>query len=992
MKRTFKTIMTLLLAALLLFSAAAPAYAGWEHPAREAQAVPGDRPAGYEDGVECEYCGAWRYDDWLCSGGDHCAVGHGCGDDHHCSECGACESWGDFCEECRMCLDCAMETHQHCPSCGACGQQVGGCLICGCCFDCSPQCNDGCEDMCLDCHYELGLACCECGICYVDGSVDYCPECLLCSDCMYADYCSDCGMCGFCGYYVNGTHCPDCLKCTRNEGCLVCDRCFDCGGRCGDNCGELCLECHLDEDAACPDCGNCFINDNHKRCGDCGRCEDCGEGFCETCGLCMDCCLDQGLHCPGCHGCNEEAELFCQACGYCSDCALVCPACRESCSECWSFYCLDCGSCSNCKYLCETCERCEECVVLCADCHVICADCALLCENCQSCENCAQICPECGEACSSCAVICPWCELCEDCCGENSREAGCDHGVCVMDPEWEDHWLAEHGGLMVWLGVDRSSATVDEAITWRVTTLDAVGSVEYSFDVIWEDPDAGEMDFFYEGAWTSSPTLTLTPDRPGVYTVWLAVRDEAGKTASAEGGRVVVRYAPDSLRILSVTADKANAIMTHMITWTAEAQGGVGAKQYRFDIYRDTTIVTRTAYSASNQVSWKTSAGGLYKVKVHVKDAAGKELSCLSNSIPVLEVLSAVPSKTSAEVGEFVSWAVTMVGETNARRIRYDLLRDGQLIEQGFFVATPEYGYILEEPGVYTVRVTVRDAAGSFVLEGEAVNVGLPLPVLRGTVREGQSLLSWDEVPDAASYYLYRRDYSDGAWGKWGLKYRGAERSWSEETAAEGGKFEYRVRALNGEVLGGFSNAVILGPNPFEDVREGKWYHDAILWAYYHEPQITSGADLTHFAPNETCTRGQIMTFLWHAEKDPKPSELTNPFTDVKTGKYYYNAVLWAYHHEPQITGGTSLTTFGVNDPCTRAQVVTFLWKVKGAPEPETTENPFRDVKEGKYYYKAVLWAVENGISSGIGDGLFGTNESCTRAQIATFLYQCFAP
>ena len=223
MKRTATKILTLMLVFVILLTITAPAY------------------AGYEDGVECEYCGAWRYDDWLCSGGDHCAAGYGCGDEHHCTECGACESWGDFCEECVLCLDCAKDNHQHCPECGACGQQMGGCLICGCCFDCSPQCNDGCEDMCLECHIELGLACCECGNCYVDGSVDYCPECMLCSDCMYADYCSDCGMCGFCAWSVNGTHCPDCYTCTKNEGCLLCSRCFDCGGRCKDGCGEMCL-------------------------------------------------------------------------------------------------------------------------------------------------------------------------------------------------------------------------------------------------------------------------------------------------------------------------------------------------------------------------------------------------------------------------------------------------------------------------------------------------------------------------------------------------------------------------------------------------------------------------------------------------------------------------------------------------------------------------------------------------------------------------------
>ena len=180
--------------------------------------------------------------------------------------------------------------------------------------------------------------------------------------------------------------------------------------------------------------------------------------------------------------------------------------------------------------------------------------------------------------------------------------------------------------------------------------------------------------------------------------------------------------------------------------------------------------------------------------------------------------------------------------------------------------------------------------------------------------------------------------------------------------------------------------------NPFVDVKAGKWYYDAIMWAFYHDPQITSGTDATHFSPNATCTRAQVMTFLWHALNDPAPNSMTNPFTDVKPGKYYEKPVLWAYYSEPQVTGGTSATTFGINDPCKREQVVTFLWKAAGAPEPVTTVNPFKDVKEGKWYYKAVLWAVENGITSGMSADTFGVGKTCTRAQIVTFLYAAYGP
>ena len=165
---------------------------------------------------------------------------------------------------------------------------------------------------------------------------------------------------------------------------------------------------------------------------------------------------------------------------------------------------------------------------------------------------------------------------------------------------------------------------------------------------------------------------------------------------------------------------------------------------------------------------------------------------------------------------------------------------------------------------------------------------------------------------------------------------------------------------------------------------EGNWAHDPIDWAYFNG--ITSGKSPTTFAPKDTVTRAEAMSFLWLTLGSPEPETTENPFADVKEGKYYYKPVLWAV--ENGITSGTSETTFGPKDPCTRAQILTFIWTAAGRPEPETTENPFTDVKEDKYYYKDVLWGVENEITSGIAPDQFGTNNTCTRAQIVAFLYK----
>ena len=173
--------------------------------------------------------------------------------------------------------------------------------------------------------------------------------------------------------------------------------------------------------------------------------------------------------------------------------------------------------------------------------------------------------------------------------------------------------------------------------------------------------------------------------------------------------------------------------------------------------------------------------------------------------------------------------------------------------------------------------------------------------------------------------------------------------------------------------------------NPFVDVPENKYYFAPVLWAYYHDPRITSGTDDTHFSPNKTCTREQIVTFLWKAYGAPEPTSTEHPFTDVKPGKYYEKAILWAV--ENHITSGTSATTFGVGKACTREQVVTFLWKAAGAPEPKSTTHSFTDVVPGKYYEKPILWALENGITKGMTETTFGVGKPCTRAQVVTFLY-----
>ncbi len=183
--------------------------------------------------------------------------------------------------------------------------------------------------------------------------------------------------------------------------------------------------------------------------------------------------------------------------------------------------------------------------------------------------------------------------------------------------------------------------------------------------------------------------------------------------------------------------------------------------------------------------------------------------------------------------------------------------------------------------------------------------------------------------------------------------------------------------------LGGTAAAQPAGANPFTDVSNSAYYYDAVLWAV--EKGVTGGTTATTFSPNNPCTRAQIVTFLWRAAGSPKPASSANPFTDVKAGAYYYDAVLWAV--EKGITGGTTATTFSPNSACTRGQTVTFLWRSAGSPK-STGTNPFTDVSNSAYYYDAVLWAVEKGVTSGVTATTFGPGATVTRGQTVTFLYR----
>ena len=178
-------------------------------------------------------------------------------------------------------------------------------------------------------------------------------------------------------------------------------------------------------------------------------------------------------------------------------------------------------------------------------------------------------------------------------------------------------------------------------------------------------------------------------------------------------------------------------------------------------------------------------------------------------------------------------------------------------------------------------------------------------------------------------------------------------------------------------------------------LREGNPFVDVIEGSFFYDPvawalenNITTGTSATTFGPNGECLRAHVVTFLWRSAGCPEPTSAENPFVDVKEGDFFHKAVLWAV--ENGITNGVDATHFGPAVPCNRAQVVTFLYRAMQSPAVGTTACPFTDVVAGQWYEPAVLWAVENGITNGLSADTFGVDTTCNRAQVVTFLYRTY--
>lgn len=182
-----------------------------------------------------------------------------------------------------------------------------------------------------------------------------------------------------------------------------------------------------------------------------------------------------------------------------------------------------------------------------------------------------------------------------------------------------------------------------------------------------------------------------------------------------------------------------------------------------------------------------------------------------------------------------------------------------------------------------------------------------------------------------------------------------------------------------------FGDAPVMITNPFTDVKDGDWFKDAVLWAVSQKPAITNGTTPTTFSPYKTCTRAEVVQFLWNAAGQPVVDAASNPFVDVKETDWFYKSVMWAVANG--ITNGTDATHFAPSKKCTRAEVVTFLRNASTDKKVTNPANPFSDVKSSDWFYNSVLWAVEHKITSGTTPTTFAPTKTCTRAEVVQFLY-----
>ena len=447
-----------------------------------------------------------------------------------------------------------------------------------------------------------------------------------------------------------------------------------------------------------------------------------------------------------------------------------------------------------------------------------------------------------------------------------------------------------------------------------------------------------------------------------------------GKMKGYTGGDVGgANWVMNPANVTATYPGSTNSPSATTYTVSFDANGGTGTMADVTGVTGSYTLPANgfTAPSGKQFKGWATSASGAVITGTSITVSADTTLYAIWEPIPVTEYtitfnvnggigtipsqttsgqkLSSLPTATHSGSYSFVGWYTAASGGTQITTA-YVFSANTTVFAHWTYTGgggsvgsyTPSYTVSVDKTENGTITVSPKSASkGSIVTITVKPDKGYTLETLRALDMSGYAM----------------------------------------ELTENNGRFTFKMPASAVIVKATFmdDNTML---NFFVDVKASDYFYDAVLWAA--EKGVTSGADALHFSPNAPCTRAQIVTFLWRAAGSPAPKNMSS-FADVPADAFYAKAVAWAV--ENGITGGTGDGKFSPDATCTRAQAVTFLYRASGAPAV-SGNAAFSDVAANAYYAAAVTWAEKNGITGGIGGGLFGSNNNCTRAQIVTFLYR----
>ena len=943
---------------------------------------------------ECGVCSA-------CTG----SACQSCGMCEHCAElicyCGqTCTSCGDVCLACgEQCEKCSEEMCGYCDRCKNCAGGYGWCNDCNNCGDCVTVCicDEGCSDctkVCPECGEHCGKCwddiCPNCGICS-DCADGYCTSCGMCSECTLickecgdacldcaSEWCGNCELCGDCVDWIcpNIDHCSNCLSGdgTHCESCGTCKYCVtlctECMAIC-DDCIDFCTRC-----LTCADCSEYL-------CPDCGRCDECVDQFCHDCGTCSDCtvickecgeiCRDCTDMCPNCDVCRdcvggelcpecgecENCGKHCQGCGTCENCKDICPDCEEHCANC-AVMCPDCTRCEDCVGdFCPNCGTCAECARddngMCDDCHY-CGNCATLCTDCAAlCRDCAQTCATCG-ICEQCEAFCDSCELCVVCCADVSSSYGCSHGICVESDEWKTHYCTAGGHCTTTLG--EQDYDDDEHWYWCGDGCTAKVNVEphvFSSAEITTQPtktDEGVLTYYCDCGYSKTETIPVITEEGHTHHCVPAV---VAATCTSGGYTVYTCECGYSYR----------ANETPALGHTYEYQKDAGGHWLKCSFCTDEKPAAAHKFGA-----WTVTKDATYT------QPGTKQRTCLTCGY--------------ADEAE-----IPVIGHAGHFVISFEGTDIGDMLSVGASHKVPELPVLppKEEGNLFdgwTDQKTGAPVKAGDVLTGDIVLTPVWKDCGDGSHTDSDHDFVCDDcgkkLPAPVSYLIL--EGANSTWRKGsltGLSFRSSadvakfDGVTVDGTAidagcysAELGSTRITLRAEYLETLPAGSHTLVI--KAIDGTADTSF---TVLEAETAEPGGSNVVDADLFALDQPCTRAQIIFLLWRAAGSPEPKAMSS-FVDVPADAYYAKAVAWAV--ETGIVAGTSETTFGPDDPCTRAQIIFLLWCAAGSPEPKAMSS-FVDVPADAYYAKAVAWAVETGIVTGTSETTFGPDEICICAQ-----------